>query len=279
MSNEVYKKNLPRVIRKGVLNIANEIPCYILSNGEYIFKFSKLTYALRGVENGKIGNYIDAKNIKKYLPDNLKPITDDKNDRLPQNIIYFIDNYRIERGYKCQDFIDICQAFVIAFDNGEKLSDVQKKITYNAYKFVATASKVGVQALVDSATEYKIYNEISSIKDNIEKIKKDKLKDWYKIFPDEFWYQLCRLSYVDNRYEVNKNNFVSLSYEIIYDKLDKEYIDYLIKNKPINLTEKNSLNIIRKDAVERKLMNIIFEVIGIAKTCNTIYELKEKINN
>ncbi len=278
-SNKVCDENLPSVKRKGFLNIANEIPCYILSNEEYVFKFSKLVYALRGMENGKIGNYLDAKNIKKYLPDRLKPITDGDNDRVPQNIIYFMDNYRIEKGYRCQDFIDICQAFVTAFDNGEKLSDVQKRITYNAYKFVTTAAKVGVKALVDSATEYKVYNEMNFIKDEINKMKKDKLKEWFEIFPDELWYQLCKLSCFDNKHELDKSNFINLSCEIIYSGLDKEYMKYCMRNKPIELTQKNRLNIISKETVERKLMNRIFEVIGIAKTCNTIYELKEKINS
>ena len=278
-SNKVWEENLPSGKRKGVLNISNEIPCYILSNEEYVFKFSKLVYALRGMENGKIGNYLDAKNIKKYLPDHLKPITDSKNDRVPQNIIYFLDNYRIEKGYRCQDFIDICQAFVTAFDSGEKLSDVQKVITYNAYKFVATAAKVGVQALVDSVTEYEIYNEMNFIKDEINKIKKDNLKEWYRIFPDDLWYQLCKLSCFHNMNEVDKGKLISFSCEVIYSGLDKEYMNYCIENKPIKLTRKNKLNIISKETVERKLMNRIFEVIGIAKTCNTLYEFKEKINN
>ena len=278
-SSKVCDENLPKVKRKGVLNIGNEIPCYILSNEERVFKFSKLVYALRGIENSKIGNYLDAKNIKKYLPDRLKPITDNNKDRVPHTIIYFIDNYRIEKGYRCQDFIDICQAFVDAFDNGDKLSDVQKRIAYNAYKFVATASKVGVQALVDSATEYKVYNDMNFIKAEINKMKKDNLKEWYEFFPDELWYQLCKLSSFDNRYKFDKSNLINLSYEIIYGGLDEEYINYCMKNKPIKLNTKNKLNIISRECIERELMNRIFEVIGIAKTCNTIYELKEKINS
>lgn len=277
MINKVYMKDMPKVKRKGFLNIDNQIPCYILTNQEYVFKFSKLVYALRGIENGKIGNYLDSKNIKKYLPEHLKPITDSQNDRVPQNIIYFIDNYKLEKGYRCDDFIDICKAFVLAFDNDERLSEVQQKIAYNAYRFVAITSKVGIKALVDSVTDDKIYNEMNFIKHEINKMKKEELNAWLEIFPDELWYELCKLVCFDDSYKLTKSNLIKLSFEIIYGGLDKEYMNYCIKNKPIELSTKNNLSMVNKDKIERKLMDRVFEVIGVAKTCNTIYELKEKI--
>lgn len=68
MNNLVYKENLPTVINSGVLRIFNDLPCYVLSNEQRVFRLSNLTYALREKEHGKIRNYLHSKNIRKYLP-------------------------------------------------------------------------------------------------------------------------------------------------------------------------------------------------------------------
>ncbi|WP_017416627.1 hypothetical protein [Clostridium tunisiense] len=60
---------IPKVISSGVLEVFNDLPCYVLDDGQRVFKLSNLTKALRGKEHGKFGNYLAVSNIIKYLPD------------------------------------------------------------------------------------------------------------------------------------------------------------------------------------------------------------------
>ncbi len=66
-----------KVIKSGVLEIFNDLPCYVLSDGQRVFRLSNLTKALRDKEHGKFGNYLAASNIVKYLPERLRPLTDE----------------------------------------------------------------------------------------------------------------------------------------------------------------------------------------------------------
>lgn len=49
---------VPKVISLGVLEIFNNLPCYVLEDGQRVFRLSNLTKALKYKDNGKFGNYL-----------------------------------------------------------------------------------------------------------------------------------------------------------------------------------------------------------------------------
>src|SRR6266571_1888986 len=51
-------KSIPKVIASGYLSSLGDIPCYILENGQRVFRFRDMTFAIRGVAHGKFGNYL-----------------------------------------------------------------------------------------------------------------------------------------------------------------------------------------------------------------------------
>ncbi|WP_258876471.1 hypothetical protein [Clostridium sp. CM028] len=108
-----------------------------------------MTKALREKEHGKFGNYLAASNIIKYIPNRLKPLTDENHDRTPQGAIEFEFDEKLEKGYNSEDFMDVCSAFVMANLNNEKISEAQQEIVKNANKFILATAKIGIIALID----------------------------------------------------------------------------------------------------------------------------------
>jgi hypothetical protein len=80
----------PTVVNLGVLEMFNELPCYVLNDGQRVVRLSNLTKVLRDKEHGKFGNYLAASNVVKYLPERLRPLTDGSHDRVPTQQIWKI---------------------------------------------------------------------------------------------------------------------------------------------------------------------------------------------
>ena len=188
------ENKFPKVVASGVLEVFNEIPCYVLEDGQRVFRLSYLTKALRGKEHGKFGNYLATANIQKYLPERLWPLNDDENDRVPQGIIFFEMNGKIEKGYNSDDFMDVCSAFVEASLYKEKLTEAQKEIVSNANRYILACAKVGITALIDEATGYQYQREKDALQLKLKFFLSDQLRDWEKTFPDELWIQFGRLT-------------------------------------------------------------------------------------
>lgn len=51
---------------------------------------------------------------------------DEHYDRVPQGIIEYEYDYRTEKGYNSEDFMDVCSVFVMTNLYNEKLSDSQQ---------------------------------------------------------------------------------------------------------------------------------------------------------
>ena len=269
MNNKV-----PKVLRDGVLSSFNDLPCYVLDDGQRIFRLSNLTKALRGKEHGKFGNYLAASTITKYLPDRLKPLSDDENDRVPQGIIEFEFNGQIEKGYNSEDFMDVCTAFVEAYINNEKLSEAQQEIVKNANKFVLACAKVGIIALIDEATGFQYERNNFELQIKLSYFLSDEAREWEKTFPDELWNEFGRLTKWKGSLKLRPKYWGKYVNAFIYDCLDKDIAEYLRKNKPPKYTGQRYHQWLNEAYGVKELTQHIWQIIGMAKTCETIDELK-----
>lgn len=268
----------PSVVSAGVLRVFNDLPCYVLDNDIRIFRLSKLTLALRGIEHGKFGNYLNSMAIRKYLPERLRPVNDDYNDRTPQGVIYFKLNEKIEKGYSCEDFMEVCSAFVSAWVNGENLSDAQKIMAYNANKFIMAAAKVGIISLVDEATGYQQCRKVNELQYKLKYFLTEDSRGWEKTFPDELWIEFGRLTNWKGSLKLRPKYWGKYVDELIYKKLDMDLYNYLRENKPIRETGIKYFQWLNEEYGVRELNNQIWQIIGIAKTCNSMEELRRVAN-
>ncbi|QKY70200.1 P63C domain-containing protein [Lentibacillus sp. CBA3610] len=265
------------VIASGVLEVFNELPCYVLDNGQRIFRFSNLTKALRGKEHGKFGNYLAASNIQKYLPERLTPLNDKNNDRVPQGAVEFMLNGKVEKGYNSEDFMDVCTAFIEA-NNKEDLSNAQKDIVINAQQYILACAKVGITALIDEATGYQNLREENALQLKLKFFLADQLRDWEKTFPDELWRQFGRLTNWEGNIHSRPRYWGKLVNEFIYDCIDEDLAKYLRDNKPMMPSHVKYHQWLNENHGVRALTEHIWQIIGMARSCNTIYELRELVD-
>lgn len=274
----------PKVIRSGVLEIFNDLPCYVLSDGQRVFRLSNLTKALRDKEHGKFGNYLAASNIVKYLPERLRPLTDEFHDRTPQGVMEFEFDDKIEKGYNSEDFMDVCSAFVTANLNNEKLSEAQQEIVRNANKFILATAKIGIVALIDEATGYQAERNSKELQLKMKYFltDDDKAKEWERTFPNELWYEFGRLTDWKGSLKKRPKYWGKLVNALIYDLLDKDIAGYLRKNKVPKYNKHIKYFQWFNEYGTKQLNQHIWQVIGMAKLCRNMNELKhlasEKFN-
>ena len=101
------------------------------------------------------------------------------------------------------------------------------------------------------------------------------LRAWEKTFPDELWLEFGRLTGWETPLRSRPKWWGKLVIEMIYETLDPEVAAYLKANKPApgvkwhrQLTENHGV---------RQLVSRCFEVIGMAKPCNNMRELRDKV--
>lgn len=270
-------KQYPKVVASGVLEIFNEIPCYVLDDGQRIFRLSNLTKALRGKEHGKFGNYLAASNIQKYLPERLIPLNDELHDRVPQGVVSFYLNDKLEKGYNSEDFMDVCIAFIEAGYYGD-LTDVQKEISINANKYIMACAKVGITALIDEATGYQNLREDNALQLKLKFFLSDQLRDWEKTFPDELWRQFGRLTNWKGSIHSRPQYWGKLVNELIYECLDEDLAKYLKENKPMMPSNTKYHQWLNENYGVRALTEHIWQIIGMARGCENIHELKMLAN-
>ncbi|WP_326514387.1 P63C domain-containing protein [Clostridium intestinale] len=267
----------PKVIKSGVLEIFNDLPCYVLDNGQRVFRLSNLTKALRDKEHGKFGNYLASSNIVKYLPDRLKPLTDKNHDRTPQGVLEFEFDGKMEKGYSSEDFMDVCSAFITANLNNEKLSEAQQEMVKNANKFVLATAKIGIIALIDEATGYQAERNSKELQLKMKYflVGDDKAKEWEKTFPDELWYEFGRLTNWKGSLKKRPKYWGKYVNQLIYNLLDEDIAKYLRENKPPKYnSHKKYFQWLNDEYGLKELTQHIWQIIGMAKLCEDMKELK-----
>lgn len=268
-------KPLPKMIASGYLSSLDNIPCYNLDNGKRVFRFRDMTFALRGVAHGKLGNYLATPNIRQYIPERLQP--EDTRARTPRGITEADINGQIVPTYDATDFIDVCIAFIEASDKGEKLSVAQQEIVERAQRFVIASAKTGITGLIDEATGYQNVRAPNDLELKMAFFLADEMRPWEKTFPDQFWVELGRLTgWTDIKRR--PKYWGKLVNEFIYEALDKDIADYLKKNKPPKYTGQKYHQWLDENRGVKALTEHIWTVVGLAKTCENIDDLRYEVN-
>lgn len=268
------EKTPPKVVAAGYLSIFNNLPVYNLDNGQRVFRFRDMTMALRGKAHGKFANYLASENIRKYVPERLRPEEDEA--RTPRGLTIADLDGQVVPTYDATDFIDICIAFITAADQNEKLSIAQQEIVDRAKAFIVAASKTGITGLIDEATGYQYVRPANALEMKMALFLVEENRQWEKTFPDQFWAELGRLTNWTNL-KLRPKYWGKLVNEFIYEALDEDIAKYLQKNKPPKYTGQRYHQWLDEDRGVKALNEHIWTVIGLAKTCNTVDYLRYEV--
>ena len=267
----VEEPHTPIARWQGVLPVGDEeLPCYVLDDGRRVISRTGATTLLTERKGGgNLEQYIRIQALQPYLSPEIS-------EHMIEFIIPEIVNKTV-RGLSADDFLDICKAYVRARDEGVLKTGSQVSIAIQASMFLSACSKVGLIALIDEATGYQYAREEDALKVKLKLYLEEEMREWEKTFPDELWMEFGRLTRWQGSIQSRPKYWGKLVLELIYEYLDPDVIDWLRENKPPVRYGGHWHRYYSENYGLKKLVQHIWMVIGIAKTCFSMYELREKL--
>ena len=268
------RSDLPSPFAKhqGTLELGNErVQCYVLDTGERVISRRATVNALTGKEHGKLETYLEV--------EPLQPIVDTENVRQGTTEFY-VPNTGVPmmgKGIEASTFLDICSAYVEAMDSGLLETRRQREIAMKASVLLSACAKTGLIALIDEATGYQYDRAEDALQMKLQAFIAEEMRDWEKTFPDELWEEFGRLTGWDKPLHSRPKWWGKLVIELIYDALDPDVARHLRENKPPPRTGQNYHQWLTENYGLKQLMDHIREVIGIAKQCKTMRELRRRV--
>jgi hypothetical protein len=271
--------DMPIARWRGTLNIVGlEVPCYVLDNGQKIIGRTSATELLTGIRGGgALEKYIGVKALESFINKDLVL------ERLvPFRLLEVEGLEKAVKGLPADLMIEVCQGFVAAlqasFDPASpypKMTDRQRQMAMKASIFLSACAKVGLEALIDEATGYQYERAEDALQVKLRAFIADELRAWEKTFPDELWAEFGRLTGWKGSLQSRPKWWGKLVIEMIYDTQDPDIAEYLKNNKPPpgvhwhrQLTENIGV---------RALVSRCYEIVGMAKECEDMRQLREKV--
>ena len=270
--------SLPVARWRGLLNIVGiDVPCYVLDNGVKIIGRTSATELLTGIKGGgALEKYLGVKSLEPFINkdlvlERLVPF------RLPE--VEGLE--KAVKGLPADLMIEICQGFVAAlqasFDPNtpNKLTGRQQEMAIKASMFLSACAKVGLEALIDEATGYQYERAEDALQVKLRAFIADELRAWEKTFPDELWMEFGRLTGWKGALHSRPKWWGKLVIEMIYNTLDPDVAEYIRTHKPpIGVRWHQQLS---ENIGARQLVSRCYEVIGMAKTCRDMRELRDRV--
>lgn len=185
----------------GILRIgAIEIPCANLSDGRRLLSERAVTKAFGGKRGGshwlrKRASSDGGANLPVFLSaNNLRPfVSNELQMALSKPILYRTKSSPAAAyGIEATLLPEMCEVLLKAND-ANALHPKQLHIAAQANILIRGLANVGIIALVDEATGYQYDRARFALEEILEQFVAKELRKWVKTFPDEFYYQICKL--------------------------------------------------------------------------------------
>jgi len=254
----------------GVLPIGEaELPVFVLNDGQRVISRTGATGLLSDRKGGgNLENYLHVSALEKYIPPDLSG--------LAVEFTIHVTNKRVV-GYSAETFLEICRAYVRALGDSALDTDRQKEIAVKASMFLAACAKVGLVALIDEATGYQYDRAADALRVKLKAYLAEEMRDWEKTFPDELWQEFGRLTNWKGSVTQRPKYWGHLVTELVYTYLDPDVCKWLKENKPQPQKGRNWHQWLTDQYGLRKLVQHIYTLIGVAKTCYSMRELRDKM--
>ena len=244
----------------------DELDVYVLDTGERVISTRAAIKSFSSADSGNLGNYIGVSALKSYINSDLI---------LGELLEFAIPGTQfLGRGMTTEHFELICRGYVQALYEGAALTVRQREIAIKCAVLTAGLTRTGLDALIDEATGYQYERAEDALQVKLRLFIAEELRAWEKTFPDELWEEFGRLTNWKGPLNSRPKYWGKLVIELIYDTLDPDVAKFLRENRPPpgvhwhrNLTENHGI---------RQLVSRCFEIVGLAKSCKTMIELRKK---
>lgn len=253
---------------RGKIDLGGDLlDVYVLDTRQRVISLGAAVKAIANAESGDLAKFIGVSSLNDYL---------NKDLILAELVEFSIPGTQFKgKGLTTEQFEMICRGYVQALYKGAPLTDRQKEIAIKCAVLTAGLTRTGLDALIDEATGYQYERAEDALQVKLRAFIADELRDWEKTFPDELWEEFGRLTNWQGSLHSRPKWWGKLVLELIYDTLDPDVAKYLRENKPPpgvrwhrQLTENVGV---------RQLVSRCYEIVGMAKVCGDIRELREKV--
>ncbi len=279
-SDNIPLDEMPEAKYRGVLRVLDfEVPCYVLNDGRRVIGRTSATEVLTGIKGGgAFEKYIGVAALRPFIQ------VDGVLERMVSFRLPEVEGLdRAVKGLPADVWLEVCQGFVRSLNaHNQKASDIrmtprQIEMALQAGMFVAAVAKVGLDALIDEATGYQYDRENDALQVKLHAYLESEMRKWEKTFPDELWVEFGRLTGWQGSVTKRPKYWGKLVMELVYDYLDKDVANWLKDNAPEPRHGQNYHQWLSGQFGLKRLVEHIWILIGIAKTCDNIIELKDKM--
>lgn len=262
----------PFAKHQGVLRLGTtDIDCYVLDTGYRVLSLRASVHALSGsLQSGDLEGYINVAALRPYLDAGvvMESLIEFNVPGLPNK----------PKGLTAERFLEICKAYVTALAARSQMTERQKEIAVTCSILMSACAKVGLIALIDEATGYQYERAEDALQVKLKAFIAEELRDWEKTFPNELWEQFGRLTRWQGSLHSRPKWWGKLVLELIYEALDPDIAKHLRETKPPPRHGENYHQWMTRDVGLKALLGHIYEIIGIAKTCRDMTELRYKVS-
>jgi hypothetical protein len=271
--------SLPIAQWRGPLNIVGlEVPCYVLDNGIRVIGRTAATELLTGIKGGgALEKYLDVQALSPFI--NMDLVLE---RMIPFRIPEVEGLEKAVKGLPADLMIEICQAFVQALEaslgpgSNHKMTLRQQQMAIKASRFLSSCAKLGLEALIDEATGYQFARAGDALQAKLAAYLEEEMRKWEKTFPDELWQEFGRLTGWKGPIYRRPRYWGHLVMELIYEKLDADVATWLKENAPMPRHGQNYHQWLSGQYGLKKLVEHIWMIIGLAKACTTMTELRDR---
>ena len=272
--------SLPVAAYKGVLSFGGvEIPCYVLNNDQRVIGRTSFTELLSDIKGGgSLEKYLGVTALKPFI--NMELVLEGMVAfRLPE--VEGLE--RDVKGLPADLVIDICRGFVAALEANianpkeHKLTARQAQMAIKASMVLSASAKVGLDALIDEATGRQYDRADDALRVKLKAYLQDEMRKWEKTFPDDLWIEFARLTRWKGTVTQRPKYWGKLVMELVYGYLDKDVAKWLKDNAPSPKHGQNYHQWLSGQYGLKKLVEHIWVLIGVARTCTNMIELRDKM--
>jgi hypothetical protein len=271
---------MPEAKYRGSLRLLDiEVPCYVLSDGRRVIGRTSATEMLTSIKGGgDFEKYIGVTPFRPFV--NVEHVS---SRMVPFRLPEVEGLERNVRGLPADELIEVCRGLVAALeastrpDSGVRLTSRQMDMALRASMFLAACAKVGLEAMIDEATGYQYERAEDALQVKLRAYLLEDMRPWEKTFPDELWVEFGRLTNWSGSVTKRPKYWGHLVNELVYQYLDEDVARWLKENAPKPRHGQNYHQWLTGQYGLQKLIEHIYKLIGIAKTCQSMIELKDKM--
>jgi len=245
-----------------------QLPVYVLDDGRRVISRTGATGVLtQNKGGGNLESYLGVEALKDYVPSN------------PVGIEFAIQGVvnKTVMGFQAETFLDICRSYVKALAAGALKTQRQTEIATNCSLFLAACANVGLIALIDEATGYQYARADDALQVKLRAYLEKEMRPWEKTFPDELWVEFGRLTNWKGSVTQRPKYWGKLVMELVYEYLDEDVAVWLKNNAPAPKGNMSYHRWLTSQYGLRKLMEHNWMLIGMARSCQTMRELRDRM--